>query len=202
MKLKNVFLSIVMIIALLATVFIPTNTYANNVMYFGVTEIRTKDNSNMGYGIMNPSTGSVNATKIWNVVKFESEKYANPTEGDIYCIKAGVGFSDTHKTGRYDVSIDMKNGRQRIIDQHNSILDTIESNVSHINDILEALYTDNSNYYANVLDKAKDIEKAIVTNQTVHIDADFPNAKDVHHIIEAIEGLANAAAQRANSKGY
>lgn len=84
----------------------------------------------------------------------------------------------------------------------NSILDTIESNVSHINDILEALYTDNSNYYANVLDKAKDIEKAIVTNQTVHIDADFPNAKDVHHIIEAIEGLANAAAQRANSKGY
>ena len=84
----------------------------------------------------------------------------------------------------------------------NSILDTIESNVSHINDILEALYTDNSNYYASVLDKAKDIEKAIVANQTIHIDADFPNAKDVHHIIEAIEGLANAAAQRANSKGY
>lgn len=84
----------------------------------------------------------------------------------------------------------------------NSILDTIQSNVSHINDILEALHTDSSNYYASVLDKAKDIEKAIVTNQTVHIDADFPNAKDVHHIIEAIEGLANAAAQRANSKGY
>lgn len=84
----------------------------------------------------------------------------------------------------------------------NSILDTIQSNVSHINDILEALHIDNSNYYANVLNKAKDIEKAIVTNQTVHIDADFPNAKDVHHIIEAIEGLANAAAQRANSKGY
>ena len=84
----------------------------------------------------------------------------------------------------------------------NSILDTIQSNVSHINDILEALHTDNSNYYANVLNKAKDIEKAIVTNQTVHIDADFPNAKDVRHIIEAIEGLANAAAQRANSKGY
>lgn len=84
----------------------------------------------------------------------------------------------------------------------NSILDTIESNVSHINDILEALYTDNSDYYTNVLNKAKDIEKAIVTNQTVHIDADFPNAKDVRHIIEAIEGLANAAAQRANSKGY
>ena len=125
MKLKSVFLSMVMSITLLATIFIPINVYADNVMYFGITEIRTKDNSNMGYGIMNPSTGSVNATKIWNVVKFESEKYANPTEGDIYCIKAGVGFSDTHKTGRYDVSIDMKNGRQRIIDQHNSILDTI-----------------------------------------------------------------------------
>lgn len=125
MKLKTVFLSIVMIIALLATVFIPTNTYANNVMYFGVTEIRTKDNPNIGYGIMNPSTGSTNAAKIWNVVKFESEEFANPTEADIYCVKAGVGFSDTHKTGRYDVSIDMKNGRQRIIDQHNNVLNTI-----------------------------------------------------------------------------
>ena len=129
MKLKTVFLSIVMIIALLATVFIPTNTYANNVMYFGVTEIRTKDNPNIGYGIMNPSTGSTNAAKIWNVVKFESEEFANPTEADIYCVKAGVGFSDTHKTGRYDVSIDMKNGRQRIIDQHNNVLNTIVNGI-------------------------------------------------------------------------
>ena len=84
----------------------------------------------------------------------------------------------------------------------NSILDAIQSNVSHINDILEALHAESSDYYTNALNKAKDIEKAIVANQTIHIDADFPNAKDVHHIIEAIEGLANAAAQRANSKGY
>ena len=125
MKLKTVFLSIAMIIVLLATVFIPTNTYANNIMYFGVNEIRTKDAPNMGYGIMNPSTASTDAAKIWNVVKFESEEFANPTEADIYCVKAGVGFSNTHKTGRYDVSIDMKNGRQRIIDQHNNVLNTI-----------------------------------------------------------------------------
>ena len=144
MKLKTVFLSIVMIIALLATVFIPTNTYANNVMYFGVYEIRTKDDPNMGYGIMNPSTASTDAAKIWNVVKYESEEYANPTEADIYCVKAGVGFSNTHKRAKYDVSIDMKNGRQRIIDQHNNVLNTIvngtipykDGNISKYNALL------------------------------------------------------------------
>ena len=99
MKLKTVFLSIAMIIVLLATVFIPTNTYANNIMYFGVNEIRTKEAPNMGYGIMNPSTASTDAAKIWNVVKFESEEFANPTEADIYCVKAGVGFSFGSSTG-------------------------------------------------------------------------------------------------------
>ena len=79
----------------------------------------------------------------------------------------------------------------------NSILDTIQSNVSHINDILEALYTESSNYYTNALNKAKDIERAIIANQTVHIDADFPNARDVSNIIDAINNLTLVAAQKA-----
>lgn len=79
----------------------------------------------------------------------------------------------------------------------NSILDTIQSNVSHINDILEALHTESSNYYENALNKAKDIERAIIANQTVHIDADFPNARDVSNIIDAINNLTLVAAQKA-----
>ena len=79
----------------------------------------------------------------------------------------------------------------------NSILDTIQSNVSHINDILEALHTESSNYYTNALNKAKDIERAIIANQTVHIDADFPNARDVSNIIDAINNLTLVAAQKA-----
>ena len=79
----------------------------------------------------------------------------------------------------------------------NSVLDTIQSNVSHINDILEALHTESSNYYTNALNKAKDIERAIIANQTVHIDADFPNARDVSNIIDAINNLTLVAAQKA-----
>ena len=79
----------------------------------------------------------------------------------------------------------------------NSILDTIQSNVSHINDILEVLHTESSNYYTNALNKAKDIERAIIANQTVHIDADFPNARDVSNIIDAINNLTLVAAQKA-----
>lgn len=79
----------------------------------------------------------------------------------------------------------------------NSILDIIQSNVSHINDILEALHTESSNYYTNALNKAKDIERAIIANQTVHIDADFPNARDVSNIIDAINNLTLVAAQKA-----
>lgn len=79
----------------------------------------------------------------------------------------------------------------------NSVLDTIQSNVSHINDILEVLHTESSNYYTNALNKAKDIERAIIANQTVHIDADFPNARDVSNIIDAINNLTLVAAQKA-----
>ena len=79
----------------------------------------------------------------------------------------------------------------------NNILDIIQSNVSHINDILEALHTESSNYYTNALNKAKDIERAIIANQTVHIDADFPNARDVSNIIDAINNLTLVAAQKA-----
>jgi hypothetical protein len=62
---------------------------------------------------------------------------------------------------------------------------------------LEALYTESSNYYTNALNKAKDIERAIIANQTVHIDADFPNARDVSNIIDAINNLTLVAAQKA-----
>jgi hypothetical protein len=62
---------------------------------------------------------------------------------------------------------------------------------------LEALHTESSNYYTNALNKAKDIERAIIANQTVHIDADFPNARDVSNIIDAINNLTLVAAQKA-----
>ena len=84
----------------------------------------------------------------------------------------------------------------------NTLFGTIDNNIfNSINNILNNILETNKEYYATSLAKQDAIKQAVVANQTIHIDADFPNAKDVRNIIEAIEGLANAAAQRANTKG-
>ena len=84
----------------------------------------------------------------------------------------------------------------------NDLFGTIDNNIfNSINNILNNILETNKEYYATSLAKQDAIKQAVVANQTIHIDADFPNAKDVRNIIEAIEGLANAAAQRANTKG-
>ena len=84
----------------------------------------------------------------------------------------------------------------------NTLFSTIDNNIfNSINSILNNILETSQEYYATSLAKQDAIRQAVVANQTIHIDADFPNAKDVRNIIEAIEGLANAAAQRANTKG-
>ena len=84
----------------------------------------------------------------------------------------------------------------------NTLFGTIDNNIfNSINNILNNILETNKEYHATSLAKQDAIRQAVVANQTIHIDADFPNAKDVRNIIEAIEGLANAAAQRANTKG-
>ena len=84
----------------------------------------------------------------------------------------------------------------------NTLFGTIDNNIfNSINNILNNILETNKEYHATSLAKQDAIKQAVVANQTIHIDADFPNAKDVRNIIEAIEGLANAAAQRANTKG-
>ena len=84
----------------------------------------------------------------------------------------------------------------------NTLFGTIDNNIfNSINNILNNILETSQEYYATSLAKQDAIKQAVVANQTIHIDADFPNAKDVRNIIEAIEGLANAAAQRANTKG-
>lgn len=76
----------------------------------------------------------------------------------------------------------------------------INNNVfDSINNTLNNILTTNQDYYAKSLSQQEAIEKAIIANQTVHIDADFPNAKDVNHIIEAIQSLTALAAQKAGS---
>ena len=79
-----------------------------------------------------------------------------------------------------------------------NVLDSINSNIfDSINNTLNIILKTNRDYYAQSLNQQEAIEKAIIANQTVHIDADFPNARDVSQIIDAINNLTLVAAQKA-----
>ena len=104
-------------------------------LYFGITELK----NNMGYSIGDPSTNGTtgSAAKIWNIVKYSSESSNDPTDTNVYCVKAGVGFasgSGTKSKQEYNVKYDMYTERTTIASQ---------------NDILNKLV--NGGYYNHLL---------------------------------------------------
>ena len=123
MKLRNVLLANLILILTIALAIIPTGnvfaTVATTPKYLGVTEIRTNSTPNMGYAIGDPNTNQAtgNAAKIWNIVE-----YANATgtalkangSQNMYCLKSGVGFTNTKKIVEYDLFYDMKTERDQM----------------------------------------------------------------------------------------
>lgn len=105
-------------------------------LYFGITELRTLSTPNLGYAIGDPNTNGVtgSAAKIWNIVKYSNSNFADPTEVNVYCVKAGVGFSDTKKTAEYDLKFDMIKDKQQIAVQ-NSVLNGLVNN-GHYDELL------------------------------------------------------------------
>ena len=87
-----VVLSIIFIISVLSNSLLSYAQTANTPLYLGITELKL--DSNMGYAIGDPNTGATtsNAAKIWNIVKYSTSTSNDPTEANIYCLKAGVGF--------------------------------------------------------------------------------------------------------------
>ena len=82
----------------------------------------------------------------------------------------------------------------------NDLFGTIDNNIfNSINNILNNILETNKEYYATSLAKQDAIRQAVVANQTVNINADFPNAKDVSNILQAIDNLTLVAAQRAGT---
>ena len=125
MNRKNLLLSIVALIVIMIVSLLPTTVnaqVANTPLYLGITELRTNDSPNMGYAIGDPNDNgsgtNATAAKLWNIRELESadDKAPEKTNGNknIYCIKAGVGFSDTHKSATYNIFYDMKTERTTI----------------------------------------------------------------------------------------
>ena len=119
MKNKKLTLAIVFIIIAAIFMVIPNTVKAATTLttplYFGIQEFRSGTTpENIAYAINNPldngsTTDSIVGTKIWQIVKYNnSQGTGNYTTGNYYCVRAGVGFSDTSKIATYNISYDLK----------------------------------------------------------------------------------------------
>ena len=128
MNRKNLLLSLVVLVVLMIVSLLPTFVnaqVANTPLYLGITELRTNDTPNMGYAIGDPTNNGdgsevdANASKLWNIRELTGpDSSTEKADGNknIYCVKAGVGFSDTHKSATYNIFYDMKAERSNIPD--------------------------------------------------------------------------------------
>lgn len=136
MNLKKFLASIIAIIMLTVLVGLQSVSYAATLeegkeKYMGIIELMTKNTPNMGYSINKP--GETNAAKIWNIVKYNSKTADEYIDTNMYCLKAGIGFTEaediTTARSPYDVFYDMKKERD-LIEQQNAVLESlVNSNI-------------------------------------------------------------------------
>ena len=139
MNRKNLLLSLVVLVVLMIVSLLPTFVnaqVANTPLYLGITELRTNDKPNMGYAIGDPTNNGdgsevdANASKLWNIRELTGpDSLTEKADGNknIYCVKAGVGFSDTHKSATYNIFYDMKAERSNIPD---NVIDYKDENIT------------------------------------------------------------------------
>lgn len=138
MNKKRMTLLIVSIVFAIILMAIPNKASAATTLttplYFGVNEFRSGTTpENMGYAINNPydngsTTDSIVGTKIWQIVKYNSSTDTNYTTGNYYCVRSGVGFSDTNKKAEYNISYDFKTEKDAIASSANTVLQSIVNN--------------------------------------------------------------------------
>ncbi len=131
----GIFIAIVILFGIL---FFPNKVNAESDLnpnyYLGINEFREGTTpENMAYGINNPDRNgstedSIIGAKIWKIVKYNSNNESDNVYDDtisFYCVKAGVGFSDTTKRAAYNKSYDLVKDRTAIYNTNNSTLQSI-----------------------------------------------------------------------------
>ena len=117
MKIRKALMVIVLIGIFIMNILLCSNlAYAQEAVtpiYVGITEL--KIDSNMGYAIGDPNNGGA---KIWNLIQYQSETSDRYSENNIYCLKAGVGFTNVAKRATYDIFYDMKKEKSTIQGQN------------------------------------------------------------------------------------
>ena len=145
MSKKKITLLVISIIFAIILMTIPNRASAvttlTTPLYFGINEYRKGTiPEDMAYAINNPydngsTTDSIVGTKIWQIVKYNSSSDLNYVTGNYYCIRAGVGFSDTNKKAEYNISYDFKTEKTAIAASGNPVLQSIVNN-GYYNNIL------------------------------------------------------------------
>ena len=137
MKTKKILLGVSILIIAFIVGSMQNIVFATNAttpLYLGITELRTNSEPNIGYSINNPNAGG---KYIWNILEYTSSGDNASLKADghknIYCVKAGVGFSDIKKRATYNVFYDMKTEREKI-KQQNDVLKSIVEGTIKIDD--------------------------------------------------------------------
>lgn len=176
MNLKKTLLSIVMVM-LVVIIALPNVVLATNAatpLYLGITKIRTNDTPNIGYAIGDPNSNGTtgNASVIWNLLEYTSADNNAPLKANgsknIYCLKAGVGFTDTRTRDTYNVFYDMKTEREQIKAQ---------------NDVLNSIVTGTVPYQASPTSDTIQVEKydaLLALLDMLHLIEDTQEAKAIY----------------------
>ena len=136
MSKRKVILSMLSIMFVIVLMIIPNKVSAvttlTTPMYFGVNEFRGTNPDSFGYAIGNPyDNGDINSivgAKIWQIVKYNGPTDTNSNTGNYYCVRAGVGFSDTNLRAEYNIAYDLKNDKALLAASSNKYLQKIATN--------------------------------------------------------------------------
>ena len=143
MSKKKITLTIMSIVIAILIMIIPNiakaSTTLTTPLYFGINEFRNGTTPDkMGYAIFNPyangaTEDSIVGIKIWQIVKYDSKTSNNMITGNYYCVRAGVGFSDTNKRAEYTIAYDLKTEKDKIEKSGNTVLNKIVTNGQYNN---------------------------------------------------------------------
>ena len=143
MSKKKITLTIMSIVIAILIMIIPNiakaSTTLTTPLYFGINEFRNGTTPDkMGYAIFNPyangaTEDSIVGTKIWQIVKYDSKTSNNMITGNYYCVRVGVGFSDTNKRAEYTIAYDLKTEKDKIEKSGNTVLNKIVTNGQYNN---------------------------------------------------------------------
>ena len=148
MNRKSFAKSLIGILLTLCLVIFPNVANAKTLspsLYFGIQEIEV--GSSIGYSIGDPKANGDSQTggpsaRLWNIVQYNSSIAVNPSKVNVYCVRAGVGFTEgdgIRGTQEYDLEFDMYTEREQIsaedANTSNKILHNLV-NGGHYNELL------------------------------------------------------------------